>query len=99
MIIYGGSPEQIEKQKNCEHQWAGPLMDDVGRYYKCVVCFCLDRDETTISDTMCIWKPADTLEEFWNSGCGRELTCSLGENPVDAGFKFCPFCGRVLGEK
>lgn len=44
MIIYGGTPDQIEQQKNCDHDWHGPCIDDVSRYFKCKKCYCLDRD-------------------------------------------------------
>ena len=46
MIIYGGTPEQIMQQKIGEHAWHGPCMDTESRYFKCVQCFCLDRDLT-----------------------------------------------------
>jgi hypothetical protein len=44
MIIYGGSEKAVKKQLKCEHDWHGPCMDNVSRYYKCKKCFCLDRD-------------------------------------------------------
>jgi len=44
MIIYGGSKDTVKKQLKCKHNWHGPCMDSISRYYKCIVCFCLDRD-------------------------------------------------------
>ena len=44
MIIYDGPEKQIKQQKKCKHNWHGPCMDDISRYYICVSCYCLDRD-------------------------------------------------------
>ena len=46
-IIYGHTKEQIAIQKVCKHaNWYGPCIDSISRYYKCLDCFCLDRDLT-----------------------------------------------------
>jgi len=48
MIIYGHTKGQVEKQLKCDHKnWHGPCMDKLSRYYKCLDCFCLDRDFNT----------------------------------------------------
>ena len=44
VIIYGGTKSQIKKQLSCKHRWYDPCIDDMGRYTKCVKCFCLNRD-------------------------------------------------------
>lgn len=43
-ILYGGDKYTVEMQLKCEHIWHGPCMDNISRYFKCVKCFCLDRD-------------------------------------------------------
>jgi hypothetical protein len=45
MLIYGGTKEQILKQFKCDHDWRGSLIDKISRYYKCAICFALDRDD------------------------------------------------------
>lgn len=45
-IIYGGTLSQIEKQKVCAHEWQGPCLDKISRYFKCSKCFCLIRNCT-----------------------------------------------------
>jgi hypothetical protein len=44
MIIYGGVKERVIQQLACDHDWHGPCIDEVSRYFKCKKCFCLDRD-------------------------------------------------------
>ena len=44
IILYGGDKSLVEKQLKCKHQWHGPCIDNVSRYYKCTKCFCLERD-------------------------------------------------------
>lgn len=44
MIIYGGTEEQVKNQLKCDHNWHGPCIDSISRYFKCRECFCLDRD-------------------------------------------------------
>lgn len=46
MIVFGGTEQRVKQQLECEHDWHGPCMDRVSRYYKCKICFCLDRDCT-----------------------------------------------------
>lgn len=46
MIIFGGTEERIRQQLKCNHDWYGPCIDLISRYYKCKICFCLDRDCT-----------------------------------------------------
>jgi hypothetical protein len=43
MLIYE-PPEKEKEQKACDHDWHGPCIDEVSRYFKCRKCFCLDRD-------------------------------------------------------
>lgn len=45
-IFYGGTREQVEKQLDCIHDWHGPCIDEISRYYKCMMCFCMERDCT-----------------------------------------------------
>ena len=46
-IFYGGTRQQVEKQLSCGHyHWHGPCMDSISRFYKCPICFCIDRDCT-----------------------------------------------------
>ncbi len=44
IIIYGGSKETVKTQLECKHDWYGPCIDDVARFYKCLRCFCMDYD-------------------------------------------------------
>lgn len=39
-ILYGGPQEVVEKQLVCEHNWFGPCIDEINRFYKCTECFC-----------------------------------------------------------
>lgn len=43
-ILYGGDIATVKKQLACVHEWHGPCLDNISRYFKCVKCFCLDRD-------------------------------------------------------
>lgn len=44
MIIYGGGESTVRKQLECEHDWHGPCMGVWTRYYKCLICYCVDHD-------------------------------------------------------
>lgn len=44
LIIYGGARDTVLRQLKCSHKWHGPCMDRVSRYFKCLKCFCLERD-------------------------------------------------------
>ena len=44
IVIYGGVKCRVEQQLSCDHEWHGPCIDSVSRYYKCTKCFCLERD-------------------------------------------------------
>jgi hypothetical protein len=44
MFEYGGTSEEVKKQLKCSHDWHGPCLDEISRYYKCRKCFCLMRD-------------------------------------------------------
>jgi len=47
VVIYGETKEQVKVQKACSHKnWQGPCMDAISRYFKCLDCFCLERDLT-----------------------------------------------------
>jgi len=50
IILYGGDREQVEKQLKCGHDWHGPCMDCISRYYKCKKCFCIERDLNTLEE-------------------------------------------------
>lgn len=58
MIIYGGTKEIVEKQLACEHNWTDVCIDEIGRYNKCTICFCLVRDfiswEQYLRERQCI---------------------------------------------
>jgi len=44
-LIFGTTPEQIAIQQNCkDHDWHGPCIDSVSRYFKCKSCFAIVRD-------------------------------------------------------
>ena len=43
-IIYGGTKKQVKKQKLCKHDWHGPSIDNISRFYKCLHCYCLLRN-------------------------------------------------------
>lgn len=48
IILYGGTRETVLKQLECkEHNWHGPAIDRVSRYFKCVKCYCIQRDLMT----------------------------------------------------
>ena len=59
IIIYGGSKERVKIQLKCKHDWHGPCMDDVSRYYKCKLCFCSQRDCSDEEDYFRLVKEAD----------------------------------------
>lgn len=45
IILYGGTKETVLKQLKCEdHDWHGPGIDPISRYFKCVKCYCIQRD-------------------------------------------------------
>lgn len=44
MIIYGGIHSTVSKQMKCSHDWHGPCMGTVARFYKCKKCFVIDYD-------------------------------------------------------
>lgn len=50
LIIYGGDRPTVEKQLKCEHNWHGPCIDNISRYYKCTKCFCLERDVNSLKE-------------------------------------------------
>ena len=63
-IIYGGSKDRVKNQLECAHTWYGPCMDDISRYYKCIKCFCIDRDCHDMADYDRLVKERDeTLAE------------------------------------
>lgn len=45
-IFYGGTEDRVREQLVCQHDWHRPCIDEVGRYYKCRHCFCVERDCT-----------------------------------------------------
>ena len=45
-ILYRGSEDIVKKQLSCSHNWYGPCIDEIARYYKCLKCFCLKYDCT-----------------------------------------------------
>jgi len=46
MIQYGGTENEVRAQLTCDHDWQGPGIDSISRYYKCMFCYCLKRDMT-----------------------------------------------------
>lgn len=41
----------VLKQLACkEHHWHGPAIDRISRYFKCVKCYCIQRDLLTEED-------------------------------------------------
>lgn len=52
IILYGGTGPTVKRQLECAHQWHGPCMDKVSRYFKCLKCFCLERD---LKDEKAYW--------------------------------------------
>lgn len=51
IILFGGTRETVLKQLECkEHDWHGPGIDRISRYFKCVKCFCIQRDLLTEED-------------------------------------------------
>lgn len=58
-ILYGGSEEVVKKQLKCNHEWEGPGIDEINRFYKCSKCFCIEYD--------CSWKVyLETIEYLKN---------------------------------
>jgi hypothetical protein len=45
-ILYGGTKEDVIKQLGCQHDWHGPCIDDISRYFKCKGCKVIERDCT-----------------------------------------------------
>jgi hypothetical protein len=61
IILYGGTKETVLKQLACEkHDWHGPGIDRVSRYFKCTKCFCIQRDFLNEKD---YFKAASDLEK------------------------------------
>ena len=58
MILYGGPKEVVLKQLECSHEWYGPCIDNVSRFFKCSECFALDRDLKTTEE----WEEAEREE-------------------------------------
>ena len=51
IILYGGTKETVLKQLECkEHDWHGPAIDRISRYFKCMKCYCIQRDLMTEQD-------------------------------------------------
>jgi hypothetical protein len=46
IVLYGGTHETVTKQLNCLHNWVGPSIDAISRYYKCEKCLAIWRDIT-----------------------------------------------------
>jgi hypothetical protein len=44
----------------------------------------------------CEWKRARAPMADWTSSCGSAFYFDEGHTPQDAGFKFCPFCGKEI---
>lgn len=68
MIVYGGTNSQIEKQNQCIHDWSGPYMDNISRYYRCNKCFCLDYDIKNYEEykNFCLDYDVKNYEEYEN---------------------------------
>jgi hypothetical protein len=46
----------------------------------------------------CCWDQDDEDSAIWSSECG-EYFCLSDEDPIAAGFKFCPFCGGPIAAR
>lgn len=46
----------------------------------------------------CCWDQDDEDSDIWASECGKYF-CLGDEDPVEAGFKFCPFCGSPIAAR
>ena len=57
---------------------------------------CLDFQQLNIQKT-CLWTYQD-IEDYWDTECQKAFTISEG-TPKENGFKFCPFCGKVIQER
>lgn len=44
MNIYHGTKDTVEKQLNCQHEFAGPYISNKFRYYTCKKCHLADID-------------------------------------------------------
>lgn len=45
----------------------------------------------------CVWR--ETMNgEYWSSDCGKEYSDEDGQTPLEAGMKFCPWCGKPIAE-
>lgn len=42
VIVYGGDRETVETQLICNHDWHGPCIDSIERYFKCKKCFAME---------------------------------------------------------
>ena len=59
MIFYGGDDLRVRQQLECEHEWHGPCRDDLSRYNKCLKCYCMDRDISSIDE---YWQESKKLD-------------------------------------
>jgi len=44
LVMFGGCKETVRKQLFCEHDWQGPCMGRIARYFKCDKCFAVEFD-------------------------------------------------------
>jgi hypothetical protein len=77
-------------------------MDDTGWCKKCddfkFNCDCEKtglQDKVAEHDDSCFWDLNDEDSNIWLSGCMNDFIFNEG-SPSDNGFKFCPYCGKLI---
>jgi hypothetical protein len=54
------------------------------------------RRVTNMADlSVCEWVYNDEFDR-WDTGCDDVIVHQNGETPKAFGFKFCPYCGKVI---
>lgn len=66
-IFYGGIKEKVKQQLICQHDWHGPCVDRISRYFKCKICFAIDRD---------------CAENEYYQKIAEKVTCDEAGNPT-----------------
>lgn len=97
IIIYGGSLEEVQRQKECKHDWHGPCIDDISRYNKCKICFCVERDmrakqyieeNQRDGEEIAIQNIVKTKEDSKNYTDENGLKwCSCGDKPIVSNYQ------------
>lgn len=53
-------------------------------------------DKFVWADDKCVW--TEDAEGYWTTGCDEVFSLADG-SPEDSGFKYCPYCGKVIEQK